>query len=152
MSGGVPWVWTDGGRAAAGYGTGTDARDCVARAMAVAMALDYREAYEMLATRSQELGFGRTARDGVPSSVYKTLWSDLAWVWRPTMHIGSGTTVHLRVGEIPDEGRAIVRLSRHLTALVDGVVWDNHDPSRGGTRCVYGFWTPPPVPLEVRVT
>lgn len=28
-------------------------------------------------------------------------------------------------------------------AVVDGVVRDTHDPSRDGTRCVYGYWREP---------
>jgi hypothetical protein len=59
------------------------------------------------------------------------------------MHIGSGCTAHLRDGEswVP-QGRVIVKVSKHYTALIDGVIHDTHDPSRGGTRCVYGYWTP----------
>jgi hypothetical protein len=48
--------------------------------------------------------------------------------------------MHLRVGEVP-EGRLIVRLSHHLTAVLDGVIRDTHDPSRAGTRCVYGYFS-----------
>jgi hypothetical protein len=36
--------------------------------------------------------------------------------------------------------RDVARLSRHLCAVVDGVVHDTFDPSRDGTRCVYGYW------------
>ena len=55
------------------------------------------------------------------------------------MFIGSGCKVHLRNDELP-AGRLIVCLSRHYTAVIDGVIHDTHDPSRGGTRCVYGYW------------
>jgi hypothetical protein len=24
--------------------------------------------------------------------------------------------------------------------VIDGVIHDTFDPSRGGTRCVYGYW------------
>jgi len=24
--------------------------------------------------------------------------------------------------------------------VIDGVIFDTHDPSRRGTRCVYGIW------------
>ena len=37
-------------------------------------------------------------------------------------------------------GRLVVSLSRHWTAVIDGVIFDTHDPSRRGTRCVYGYW------------
>ena len=58
------------------------------------------------------------------------------------MAIGSGCTVHLRADELPP-GRLIVGVSRHTTAVINGVVHDTHDPTRGGTRCVYGYWSPP---------
>ena len=50
---------------------------------------------------------------------------------------------YLRSGEIPATGPVIARVSKHDCAIVDGVIRDNHDPSRGGTRAVYGIWTPP---------
>ena len=55
------------------------------------------------------------------------------------MQIGSGCTVHVREDELPD-GRLILNLSRHFAAFIDGVLHDTHDSSRGGTRCVYGYW------------
>jgi hypothetical protein len=57
------------------------------------------------------------------------------------MQVGTGCQVHLRADELP-EGRLIVRLSRHVAAVIDGVLHDNHDCSRQGTRCVYGFFAP----------
>ena len=63
------------------------------------------------------------------------------------MAIGQGCTVHLRADELP-AGRLVVRLSRHVCAVVDGTVHDNHDPRRNGTRCVYGYWRFPPVTPE----
>jgi len=33
-----------------------------------------------------------------------------------------------------------VKVSKHLTAVIDGVMYDTHDPSRGGSRCVYGYY------------
>jgi hypothetical protein len=55
------------------------------------------------------------------------------------MKIGAGCQVHLRSDELPN-GILIVKVSKHLTAIVDGVIQDTHDPSRGGTRCVYGYY------------
>jgi hypothetical protein len=40
-------------------------------------------------------------------------------------------------------GRLVVRLSKHVAAVVDGVLHDTYDCSRGGTRCVYGYWRAP---------
>ena len=99
---------------------------------------------------------GRTARNGVYTTRkwFKDYMASLGWTWTPTMHIGSGCTVHLADGELP-MGRLIVSVSRHLTAVIDGVIRDTYDPQRGerfrngpngeyirlgGGRCVYGYW------------
>ena len=67
-------------------------------------------------------------------------FSEHGWRWVPCMTIGSGCKVHLRADELPD-GNLIVRLSRHLACVRNGVLHDNHDSSRGGTRCCYGYYT-----------
>jgi hypothetical protein len=32
-----------------------------------------------------------------------------------------------------------------LCAVIDGVIHDTFNPSRGGSRCVYGYWVFPSV-------
>ena len=44
--------------------------------------------------------------------------------------------------ELPP-GPLIVKVSRHLTAVIDGVLYDTHNCSRGGARCVYGYFSQP---------
>jgi hypothetical protein len=140
----LPFVFNDGGRAAAGYKG--EAGDCVTRAIAIATGRPYQEIYDALSegTRNQRGSRGATkvsARNGVSTSRkwFKTYLKSLGWKWIPTMQIGSGCKVHLRQGELP-MGRLIVRVSKHLTAVIDGVIHDNHDCGRGGDRCVYGYW------------
>ncbi|MDM3928731.1 hypothetical protein QRB35_22225 [Mycobacterium intracellulare subsp. chimaera] len=65
--------------------------------------------------------------------------ADLGWLWVPTMHIGSGCRVHLRADQLPS-GRLVVSVSRHTVAVLDGIIHDTHDPTRDGTRCVYGYY------------
>jgi hypothetical protein len=134
------WEFDDGGRRAAGF-TGF-AGDCVTRAIAIGTGLPYRRVYDALSAGQAARGKPRSARNGVHPDVYKTLLWEIDWLWTPTMRIGSGCTVHLRADELPP-GRIIVRLSKHLAAVVDGVLHDTHDSSRGGTRCVYGYWKGP---------
>jgi hypothetical protein len=69
--------------------------------------------------------------------------ADLGWRWVPTMEVGSGCQVHLRADQLPP-GRLVVSVSKHLVAVIDGVVHDT-DPEvdRDGTRCVYGYWHEP---------
>lgn len=55
------------------------------------------------------------------------------------MKVGSGCQMRLNAKELPS-GRLIAKVSKHLVAVIDGVVHDTEDPSRGGTRCVYGYF------------
>jgi hypothetical protein len=75
----------------------------------------------------------------VPKKLTRQFLTSLGFVWTPTMKVGSGCTTHLRAGELPN-GRLIVSVSGHITAVIDGTIHDTYDPSREGSRCVYGFW------------
>ena len=136
------WLYDDGGRAAAGYKGKAD--DCATRAIAIAAQLPYQTVYDWLTeARKVWTGLERgTARDGMHPKASREYLTVLGWTWTPTMGIGTGCKVHLMDGELP-MGRVVARLSRHLTAVIDGVIHDTYDPSRNGTRCVYGFWTAP---------
>jgi hypothetical protein len=138
---------TDGGRIAAGF-TNYAKGDCVCRSIAIITGLPYIEVHSRLAwenaaqRKSKRTGKrGRTADDGINTNRkwFKDYMRELGFVWMPTMHIGSGCKVHLRAHELPP-GRLLVSVSKHLTAVIDRVIYDNHDPSRRGMRCVYGIW------------
>jgi len=136
------WEYNDGGRAAAGYKGA--ANDCVVRAIAIATEQAYQTVYDALNNRAIDecprKGRQRSdSRTGVWRRTYQTYLESLGWVWTPTMAIGQGCTVHLRSTELPS-GRLVVAVSKHLTAMVDGVGYDTVDPSRSGTRCVYGYY------------
>jgi len=136
----------DGGRRAAGY-MGR-AGDCVVRAIAIAAVRPYQEIYDLVNSAAVYERTGKrkrgksNARTGVYRTSIKRVMKSLGWIWTPTMQIGSGCKVHLRAAELPS-GRLVVSVSKHLTAVIDGVIHDTHDCSRRGTRCVYGFWQPP---------
>lgn len=132
-------VITDGGRAAAGFKG--EAGDCVTRAIAIATGRRYRDVYDDLARRMADLGQPRSARNGIARPAYDAYLADAGWTWVPTMQVGQGCTVHLRADELPG-GPLVVRVSKHMTAVIDGVVHDDHDPTRDGTRCVYGYFAP----------
>ena len=135
------WQYNDGGRGAAGYRG--DAGDCVVRAIAIAAQLPYGKVYDDLAELNGQRRNGkRSARDGTNRKVYESYLLELGFTWTPTMSIGSGCTVHLRADELPP-GRLVVRASKHVVAVIDGVIHDTYDPSREGTRCVYGYYSAP---------
>lgn len=140
----MDWIYSDGGRAAAGY-RGTTG-DCVVRAIAIATEAPYQEVYDALnelALRERPRGKRKRSSSarGVHRPTIQRYMDSIGWSWSATMRIGSGCQVHLRSDELP-AGRLVASLSRHLVAVIDGVVYDLSDPSRGGTRCVYGYWHP----------
>jgi hypothetical protein len=132
----------DGGREAAGY-IGTTG-DCVCRAIAIALELPYQTVYDDLnnliaSHRKTRLQRASGSNKGVFKKFYQKYLESKGWKWVACMQIGSGCKVHLKASELP-KGRIITRLSKHLCAVVDGVVNDNHDCSRNETRCVYGYF------------
>lgn len=137
------WQYTDGGRSAAGFKG--DAGDCVTRAIAIATGLDYLQVYNAINERGQSERVTKrkrgksSARNGVYKNTTRGYLESLGWTWTPTMQIGQGCKTHLRAEELPT-GRLIVQVSKHLCAVIDGVIQDTHDCSRGGQRCVYGYW------------
>ena len=139
----MKYIYDDGGRKAAGF-KGT-ADDCVCRAIAIAAQMPYTEAHRLVDEFSAvEVLRGRQKRhSGAETGVYKPLireiMAHLGWRWVPTMSFGSGCKVHLRRSELP-KGRLVVNVSRHSVAVIDGVIHDTFDPSRGGMRCVYGYF------------
>ncbi len=137
-------VYDDGGRAAAGYKR--SASDCVCRAIAIATGTPYSDVYAMIndhgsGERKVKRRAGKSsARTGVYKQTTRRIMEQLGWTWHPTMQVGSGCRVHLRADELP-KGRIVCKLSKHVAAVIDGVLHDTYDCTRDGTRCVYGYWT-----------
>lgn len=161
------WKYDDGGRSEAGF-RGT-AGDCVTRAVAIASGRPYGEVYSRLAAGAghERKSKGATVRNGIHTKRkwFKEYMSSLGFSWRPTMMVGQGCRIHLTDGELPS-GRLVVALSKHLTTVIDGVIYDVFDPQREvaifardtgrelkpgesrnvngiyriARRCVYGYW------------
>lgn len=125
--------YDDGGRSK--YFTASKVGDCVTRAIAIATQRDYKEVYN---TITKIVGY--TPRNGVKKADTKKLMAHFGGVWHPTMTVGSGCTTHLEDGEIPMHGRIICKCSKHVVAVIDGVIHDTYDASRNGKRCIYGYW------------
>ena len=145
-----PFLRNDGGRSDSGFKGG--AGDCVVRSIAIASGLPYLQVYEDLreanARYAQERdnklsrllqNRGSSPRNGNHRKVFHDYILGLGFEWVPTMKVGSGCQVHLRPDELPS-GILIVKVSRHLTTVVNGMIQDTHDPSRAGNRCVYGYY------------
>tara|TARA_S200002703_G_scaffold82470_1_gene71084 strand:- start:2638 stop:3117 length:480 start_codon:yes stop_codon:yes gene_type:complete len=129
----------------------SQAGDCVCRSIAITAGLDYMEVYNRLAEgnatqrqskkqRTKTKG-KNTASNGIYTKRkwFKDYMKELGFEWVSCMGIGTGCQVHLKEDELPN-GKIICVVSKHYCAVVDGVINDTYDPSRDGTRCVYGYW------------
>lgn len=145
----IKFQYNDGGREAAGFKGKTG--DCVCRAIAIATGRPYKEIYERLANgnatqrrskRECKAKSGvRTASKGINTNRkwFADYMAELGFQWIPTMLVGQGCKVHLVENELPD-GKLIVNVSKHFAAVIDGVLNDIYDCSRGGKRCIYGYY------------
>lgn len=167
----IRFQYDDGGRAAAGFQGHTG--DCVCRSIAIATGQPYQVVYDALNKQRDSMRQTKrvrvsASRTGVNRVVYDRYLKALGWEFVATMRIGSGCKVHLDATELP-AGRIVCRLSKHLCAVVDGVIHDTHNPNRDkwyefepdrgqalradqgrnqngvytihdGRRCVYGYY------------
>lgn len=139
----MKWINDDGGRAQAGFKGKTG--DCAVRAIAIVAGLAYRKVYDDINCLAQRERITKrklkrsNARTGVHRKTVDAYMESLGFTWVPTMKIGQGCTVHLRPDELPT-GTLLVRVSRHFTAVINGMIHDTYDCSRNGTRCVYGYY------------
>lgn len=134
-------IYTDGGRSK--YFKAVEVGDCVTRAVAIATDRDYKEVYDEINEFAKRERRGKhsksNARNGVRKQTTRKYLESLGWVFVPTMQIGAGCKVHLNKDELPS-GTIIVKVSHHLACVKDGVLYDTHDCTRGGERCVYGYY------------
>lgn len=139
----MEFIYNDGGRA--NYFKGKNVGDCVVRAICNATGKDYKEVYDAINALSKNERTGTrkkdksSSRDGVYKSTYKKYLESIGWKWISCMGIGTGCTTHLSSKELPN-GILIVQVTKHLTCIKNGILYDTYDCSREGTRCVYGYW------------
>lgn len=155
--------YNDGSRELSGFKG--SAGDCVTRAIAIVTGKGYKEVYDELfaeikkfvATKrskaAKRAGRGRglsgtTPRNGISKEVYhKYLTKNIGMIWHPTMLVGQGCKVHLVSNELPS-GKLIVRVAKHLTAIIDGVINDVLDCSN---KCVYGYYYFPSFEAKLKI-
>ena len=125
------FVYNDGGREKSGF-KGT-AGDCGARAMAIALGISYKDAYKELAQANKDMGFAKSARNGIMKNVYDMVLKRHGWAWHSAPKFDGRKA---RCSDMP-EGKVIARQSKHFVAVIDGIpndIWDcNH-------KMVYGYW------------
>ena len=168
------WVKDDGGRRKSGIARGANRKDktgdCVTRAIAIATEKPYQDVHDALTvgtvrhvyagdddsrypkwdgdsrypkwTKWARRRGGVRAFDpdhGCFDVVYGTYLESLGWSYTST----GSKKVRLRADELP-RGRLIVRISNHLVAVIDHVIYDTCNSGGAGRVPVKGYWTSPP--------
>lgn len=151
----MKFKYNDGGREAAGFKGHPG--DCVCRAIAIATEKPYREVYDALNLLAKNERRGKrkkgisSARNGVYRQTIRKYMLSIGWKWTPTKFVGKGFSAYLTDdGGLPN-GRLVVSLSKHITAVIDSVIHDKLDPQRETLICengdqrivyrgVYGYW------------
>lgn len=117
---------------------------CYTRALSNATGMDYKEAYNLISKyiEQEELDekFKHNDRNSMCKDVIKKVLSDLNWQYQSLMVFGKGTSNHICKNELPS-GIIIAQISKGITCIKDGVLFDKYDVSRHDTRCCYAVWT-----------
>jgi hypothetical protein len=149
----MQFIYDDGGRKEAGFKGRTG--DCVTRAIAIASQLSYQEVYDAIndfVKANERMSKRKRSKSSARTGVHKAttrrfIERELGGIWVPLMQIGSGAQVRLGDGQLPTDKRLVLNLSRHRTALINGIIRDTFDPRRYDdpfnpsrpTRTVYGY-------------
>ena len=133
-------------------GSGLNRGDCVPRAITIATELPYQIVFDELQRRQTEWRIKSNSKKaynkkphrnkcymGTYKEAYKPYLEELGWTWVPKMFIGQGFKTYLRKEDLPP-GRLIVKVRRHLTSVIDGVLNDTWDCSQDGNKGVYGYY------------
>jgi hypothetical protein len=126
----MTFKYNDGGRKAAGFKGLTG--DCGARAMAIALGLDYKAVYKELAQANADNGRAKSARNGINKDIYSEVLKRYGWVWcQAPKFIGRKA----RCSDLT--GTVIAKQAGHYVAVIDGVSNDSWDSTH---KMVYGYW------------
>ena len=144
----MEFEYSDGGRSK--YFKASNVGDCVTRAIANATGIDYKVIYDRLKelAKKESVKHHRghkqsSVRDGVFKETWKKYLDEIGWKHIITAKIGQSEKVHLNENELPTNKIMIVQVSKHLTCIKNGVLYDTYDCSRNGDRMVYGYWIAP---------
>jgi len=127
----MEFKYNDGGRKAAGF-KGTT-RDCAARAMAIALDLDYKSVYKELAQANANNGRSKSVRNGMNKDVYTNVLERYGFVWLPAPQFAGRKA---RCSDL--QGVVIAKQAHHFVAVINGVINDTWNCTQ---KMVYGYWS-----------
>lgn len=144
----MQYSYNDGGRSQYFKGKGGD---CVARSIAIATGIDYKEVYDVLAAgnklQRKLKGFKKSSSSGKRTALrgintdrtwFKKYMRQLGFKW-VNLDLGKFRRSFLKASDLPD-GVIICHIKRHYTCVIDGVINDAFDPTKKGDQIVLGYW------------
>jgi len=148
----MKFKYSDGGKDVDGFGY--TSYDCVTRAIAIATGKPYWEVYGQIHSLNlkyaekhndelaRDIRKGNGAKcsspdDCVSGSIFRPYLLSLGWEYVQTKFDGKPCQIHLN--ELPS-GKLIVCLRSHMVAVINSVIHDTYDCSKGGKRSVYGYY------------
>lgn len=144
----MDFVYNDGGRSR--YFKAKSVGDCVTRAIAIATRTDYKEVYDSLnkLAKAERVGSKKrhisSSRNGVYKITERKYLESIGWSYKPLMKIGASEHYYLTESDLEtlelDDGRYILQIRRHLTAVIDGVINDTFNPSEYYDPMLYGYY------------
>jgi|TARA_R110000824_G_scaffold220949_1_gene408063 uncharacterized protein YdbL (DUF1318 family) len=127
----MSYTYDDGGRSLAGYKGITG--DCAARAMVIALDIDYRAAYKEIALANKAMGFSKSARNGVHKNIFQNILKKHGWSWHSAPKFTGRKAYHY---DMPP-GKVIARMARHYCTVINKEIHDSWDSS---DKMIYGYW------------
>jgi hypothetical protein len=144
----MDFVYNDGGRSR--YFKAKSVGDCVTRAIAIATRTDYKEVYDSInkLAKAERVGSKKrhisSSRNGVYKITERKYLESKGWSYKPLMKIGASEHYYLTESDLEtlglEDGRYILQIRRHLTAVVDGVINDTFNPSEYYDPMLYGYY------------
>lgn len=122
--------FNDGGRKNAGFKGSTG--DCGVRALAIALDMDYKIAYNLLAQANKDMGFAKSARNGIHKNIYNSVLNKLGWFW-----VSAPKFVGRKARCSDLKGIVIAQQAGHFVTVINGIPQDTWDCSN---KMVYGYW------------
>ena len=131
----MEFKYDDGGRQDAGY-RGPSRGDCVIRAIAIATGKPYKKVLAELYDRHKRHGIPFHPSQGTYPLAYGPYLKSLGFEF-----VKIEGKARFRRDNLPKRKILIVSISRHLAAVMDGVLRDTWDSSKNGDALLIGYWT-----------
>lgn len=133
-------VYNDGGRNEA-FGThaaiefaARGVNDCVARSLAIITGKPYAQIWQRIADINLRAGKKHSAnhRCNTGTIEFRAYANELGLEWVQP--------VQGRFKDMAFPSRCMVHMNGHYTAVIDGVIYDTHNPTPAGMAHVFGWW------------